>query len=268
MKKSIHFQSLLVVFVALAPLPSCTNIDDRPKVLPNAQEQVPSTGKEGNDVRYLISGDYSGTLDLSVVLHNNMPIHPITVNALPWEQTFKAPDTSSFIGGWINAFHNNGMPGQEVNFKMFFKDRLVESVTRSANGEGNVNLPMETLHFDTYDPDGTIDPGHIGKTVRYEAEPNFDHPFNVRYRVADGSWENITLTNFPWSYSYGTEAHSTEATLYTYELVANELDGIMAVNDSIVYRLYINDVETQSAILHKIGPEAFRSEGQIHYEFD
>ncbi len=266
MKKQA-FLLLFAVSAVLIGLSSCS-LDDSEGFSTEPTIENGEAVKSGGDVRYTLSGNYSGTLDFSPILHNNMPISNLKVVALPWEQTFQVPDTSSFIGGYINGFYGDGLAHEEVNFKMYFKDRLIESVTRFANSRGNINLPMEVLFFEFYDPDKTISSANTGKTVRYETETNFDRPFNIRYRVSDSSWENRTIDQFPWSYSFTTNAQSTTAALYTYELVGNELDGVMNQNDTIIHRLLIDGIVAKTAIISKIGPETFFSEGQIHHEFD
>ena len=230
---------------------------------PTINEGPPSLSEnnymEGKEVTYSIEGNYSGKIDLTVFLYNNIPIVPIKQLDLPYENTFKVPDTSSVIGGYANGFYKDGNAGEVANLKMFYEDRLLYSVVRQSNDDG-INLSLETYNFESLNHVLPIKLEHIGKKVTYAIESNSDGPQTIIYQLQESGWEDIS-TELPYAYSFTTNEQSQAASL---RLGDQELEK---VGDSITLKLYVDDQEIESSTFTRIGESEYHNDGPILFPF-
>lgn len=120
MKNPITY--LLVAFMALTSLTSCSSDDDNKTV-------------GSREIRYEITGDFSGeSLDATYTVNNGATNAEVT--SLPWSYTFTAnADTRavSFSAGGFGA-----VPGEKITIKIFQGDTQKASVEGTANSDGIV----------------------------------------------------------------------------------------------------------------------------------
>lgn len=214
---------------------------------------------QNREVMFKIEGDYSGLIDMTVFLHNSMPIVPIKGINSPWEQTFKIPDTSSLIGGYANAYYSDDNAGEIARLKLFYEDKLLYNVIRESNGEG-ITLSLDTYHFNDHLNDQTATTDHIGKKISYRISSNSEGPVNVIYQVASGGYENV-IVELPFIYSFIVTEASMAANVYYGG------GGLKEVGDKITIELFIDDEEVQSSSVTRTGENEYFNGIPIYYPF-
>lgn len=189
----------------------------------NQTDAVTPSSTEGHRVRYTLSGDFSGTLDVTF-LSSNIPA-PEQQKGLfsPWEFTYQIPDSTQAIGGFANGLYGDGMPGETAQMTLSLDDVLLETVIRQADDSGYVTLPMESFHLGERPLGKTIAAENTGKEVEYRVDGNYSGRIMLIYYVEDGSRRNIEISGLPWSEQFITDSHSWRASVYG--LGATGLEG-------------------------------------------
>ena len=125
------FSYLLIAFMALTSLTSCSSDDDKGTV-----------GSTSREIRYEITGNFSGeSLDVTYTVNGGATNAEVT--SLPWNYTFTADaDTrgASFSAGGFGA-----VPGEKITLKIFQGDTQKASVEGTANSDGIVAVVSNTV---------------------------------------------------------------------------------------------------------------------------
>jgi len=194
-------------------------------------------------VSYRMGGRYSGKFDFVPILHNSMPINPVKNNTIPWEETFKIPDTSSFIGGYALIDYKEGEIGDSLNLQMYYEEKLLYSVIRTRFVE-EISLALDTYHFADHEFEEDIKDENIGKKITYSVSSDNEGPVGVSYQVATGGFENI-IVDLPYEYSFIANKKSKAANIFYSGF------GLKEVGDKITFKLFVDDVEVKSSSVTK-----------------
>jgi len=222
MKKN-NCVKILFVFVLLLTGSSCSeefsnpsgfNIDTPPKENQVNNDNLTSNSSK-RSVSYELIGDFSGKLDMTFLSSDSFtaPDQIIGVE-LPYETGYNIPLNTQAIGGFVNGLYGDAKPGETALLKMLLDGNLIETVIRTADENGKITLPLESYHL-KYDKSGTkIAEENIGKEITYKIEGDFSGNLVLVYKIADGSQENIEVTQLPWQYTFQTTENSYRASIY------------------------------------------------------
>ena len=111
---------LLLVVTAMT-LTSCSNDDDSPV-------------SASREIKYEITGDYSGTDPLDITYVKNGQGSVTEATSLPWSMTYTADD-DTLVGGF-NVGGLGATPGEKITLKVYQGDTLLESNEATATSEG------------------------------------------------------------------------------------------------------------------------------------
>ncbi|MEM1337242.1 MAG: hypothetical protein AAF634_16630 [Bacteroidota bacterium] len=152
------------------------------------------------------------------------------------------------IGGFANGLYGDGKFGESAILSMFLEDDLIETVIRTADENGGVTLPLEPHDLRFHKIGTTIAEEHIDKNVTYRINGNFSGELMLVYKVADGSQENIIVTDLPWQHTFRT-------TLYSYRASIYGLGDKGTAGETIAYSISIDDnsIESEEVIADKDG---------------
>lgn len=112
----------LFLAVAAMSLTSCSNDDDSSPV------------SSSREIKYEITGDYSGTEPLDITYFENGQASITEATSLPWTRTYTADD-DTLVGGF-NVGGIGATPGEVITLKVYQGDTLLESVDATATSEG------------------------------------------------------------------------------------------------------------------------------------
>lgn len=213
-------------------------------------------------VSYELAGDFSGRLDITFLSSESFtPPPPIQGVTIPWQTSYNITRDVSNIGGFANGFYGDGKFGESAILSMFLEDDLIETVIRTADENGMVNLPIEPYDLTYHKIGTTIADGNIDKNVTYTINGSFSGELMVVYKVADGSQENIIVTNLPWQHTFKTTLYSYRASIYG--LGDSGIEG-----EEITYSIAINDniIESEEVITDKAGHIRLNPEIFIDFE--
>ena len=216
----------------------------------------------GSLVSYELTGDFSGRLDITFLSSENFtPPPPIIGATIPWQTNYNITRDVSKIGGFANGLYGDGKSGESAVLKMFLEDDLVETVIRTADENGMVNLPIESYDLTYHKIGTTISDGNIDKNVTYTINGNFSGELMIVYKVADGSQENIIVTNLPWQHTFKTIVYSYRASIYG--LGNGGMEG-----EEITYSISIDDniIESEEVVTNTEGHIGLYPEIVIDFE--
>lgn len=185
------------------------------KKIETVSDETSINGPKGL-VTYQITGDFSGKLDITFLSSDDFtPPQPSMGFKIPWETSYDVPlNNNMAIGGYANGLYGDAIVGEKALLKMSFNDHLIETVIRKADENGMITLPLEIYGLEQFNPEVGVSETNIGKEVVYSIEGDFSGKIMVVYQVADGSRENIEVTDLPWNYSFTTTEHSLKASIY------------------------------------------------------
>ncbi|MCV9929327.1 hypothetical protein OIU83_16795 [Flavobacterium sp. LS1R49] len=122
---------LTLVFVAA----SCSSSDDN-----NEPEPV----KVSRDVKYEITGNFTGELDVTYMEKSGAPLIE-DVPSLPWVKEFTADAKSD--GALVHTGGLGGVAGQKVTAKIYVGGKVVSELTGTANSDGIIVVHTKTYIF-------------------------------------------------------------------------------------------------------------------------
>ncbi|WP_125717812.1 MmpS family transport accessory protein [Flavobacterium ustbae] len=96
------------------------------------------------DVRYEITGNYTGTLSATYFEKGGNALNE-DVTKLPWTKEFTAEAKS--MGASLSASGYGGAAGQTLTGKIYIGGKLENELTATANSEGIIVLPLTPYVF-------------------------------------------------------------------------------------------------------------------------
>jgi len=247
------FLGTFYVFIIIL-LQSCSEQDNEiPDIDNNLMERK---------VSYTLEGDFSGKLDVTFLSSTGFTApDPIIGAEIPWGIDFNIPNDTQAIGGFASGLNGDAIPGEAATLKMFLDDILIETSIRTSNQDALIIIPLMpyTLEFDR---SGTIISNeNIGKDVTYTLDGDFSGDVNLIYKVADGSSENIIISELPWQFTFETTESSYRASISG--IGSNGIE-----NEEIEFNLIIDGVIIESERVQTNEGGEIGLFPEIFFEFD
>lgn len=234
------------------------------KLVIESKEETPGNPiliGEKKEVRYELSGDFSGKLDITFLSSEGFtPPNQILGVQIPWKTSYSIPEDAQAIGGFANGFYGDANSGESATLKMFYDEKLVETVIRTADEEG-VNLPLEIYSLDYEKINRTIAQENVGQEIQYALEGDFSGSVTIVYKEADGSRTNIIVSQLPWTYTLNTTEQSARVSFYG---LCN--DGLKG--ETITSSLFVNGQIINSQTVTPEDDGSFISFSELSVDFD
>ncbi|MGB6152711.1 MAG: hypothetical protein WBG48_12020 [Pricia sp.] len=222
MAHPILIRSILIICVTAASF-SCSK-ENNEEVLNTEEKQIiistdetpesPTTTGEKKEVRYELSGDFTGKLDIMFLSSKDFTPPDQSLGAkIPWETSYSIPENTYAIGGFANGFYGDAKSGESASLKMYYDGRLIETVIRTADHEG-ITLPLESYHLEYDKPNKTISKANIDREIQYNLLGDFSGTIMIIYKEADGSRTNREISKLPWSHTFKTTEKSTRVSIF------------------------------------------------------
>jgi hypothetical protein len=129
--KSI-LKTLAIVLTLAFTVGSCSSDDNN------------DSGSGSRDVRYEISGNYTGSLSVFYFEKGGNALNE-DITKLPWTKEFTADAKS--LGASLSASGHGGTAGQTLTGKIFIGGKLENELTATATADGIIVLPLTPYVF-------------------------------------------------------------------------------------------------------------------------
>lgn len=129
------FKNLMLMLTLVFSIASCSSDND------NDNDDTVNTSRE---VKYEITGNFSGELDASYLEKSGAPLIE-DITALPWTKEFTADADSD--GALVHASGYGGVSGQTVTAKVIVGGKVVSELTGTANSDGIIVVHPKTYVF-------------------------------------------------------------------------------------------------------------------------